>query len=169
MKIAGLQKTTLLDYPGKVAATVFLSGCNLKCPYCHNSELINSKKNIVKERELFSYLKKRQGVLDGVCITGGEPTLQKGIIGFIATIKEMGYLVKLDTNGFDPHTLSILLDHKLLDYCAIDIIILHACWFGKISNYIGSIVFMDIDVYIYYRNNQKRKRTNKNSYRQNNN
>lgn len=122
-KIGGLQKLTLLDYPEKVACTVFLSGCNLNCPFCHNAGLvthIDSSLNIKKE-ELFKFLKSRTGMLDGVTVSGGEPTLMGELCDFISEIKELGYLVKLDTNGTDPKTLQYLIENKLADYVAMDI------------------------------------------------
>jgi pyruvate formate lyase activating enzyme len=104
MRISGLQKMTLLDYPGLVACTVFTVGCNMRCPFCQNASLVNriEEENLLPEEEFFSFLKKRQGILDGVCITGGEPTLQPDLNVFIAKIKSMGYKVKLDTNGSFP-------------------------------------------------------------------
>ena len=103
MDISGIQKMTLLDFPGKCACTVFLAGCNLRCPFCHNASLVlTSPEPAMTEDEFFAFLKKRKGLLDGVCITGGEPTLRKDLPEFIRKIKEMGYLVKLDTNGSNP-------------------------------------------------------------------
>lgn len=122
MNIQGYQKLTLLDFPGYVACTVFTGGCNLRCPFCHNFELAtkpNASENL--EKEVFDYLKKRQGMLDGVCITGGEPMLQTDLEDFILRVKEMGFLVKLDTNGTFPERLKVLLDKNLLDYVAMDI------------------------------------------------
>ena len=122
MKIAGLQKMTLLDYPGKVACTVFLPGCNFACPFCHNAELLGgSIAPQMDDQELLSFLKKRRGVLDAVCITGGEPTLQPELGNLIRAIKEMGYPVKLDTNGYRPAVLKQLAAEGLLDYVAMDI------------------------------------------------
>ena len=123
MEIYGFQKTTLLDYPGHVACTIFFGGCNFRCPYCHNKDLVLSPKSLpaVSEETVFSHLKKRQGILDGVCITGGEPTLQPELDGFIAKIKELGYDVKLDTNGSHPKVLRSLCERHLLDYVAMDI------------------------------------------------
>lgn len=121
MKIAGLQKMTLLDYPGKVACTVFLGGCNFRCPFCHNSQLIGDADVLMDETELLDFLKKRKGLLDGVCITGGEPTLQKELPELLAQIKAMGYLVKLDTNGYRPEVLGNLLEQGLVDYVAMDV------------------------------------------------
>lgn len=118
--IAGLQKMTLLDYPGKVACTVFLQGCNFRCPFCHNSGLLPSAGDPeIPTKELLTFLKKRQGLLDGVCITGGEPTLHKELPELIRTIKELGFFVKLDTNGFRPAVLKELAG--MLDYVAMDI------------------------------------------------
>lgn len=120
MMIAGLQKMTLLDYPGKVACTVFLQGCNFRCPFCHNSGLLSSAGDPeIPAEELLTFLKKRQGLLDGVCITGGEPTLHKELPELIRTIKELGFFVKLDTNGFRPAVLKELAG--MLDYVAMDI------------------------------------------------
>ena len=128
MLILGLNKTTLLDYPEHVAATVFTGGCNLRCPFCHNRELVFARESIAaglitpySEEDILSFLKKRQGILTGVCITGGEPTLQPKLPLFLAKIKELGMLIKLDTNGFQPDVLHHLLDEGLIDYCAIDI------------------------------------------------
>ena len=121
--IGGLQKVTLLDYPGKVACTVFLTGCNLRCPYCHNPDLVLTKDNgkYISEKEFFEFLLSRKGKLDGVCITGGEPTLYPNLTNLIRRIREMGFLVKLDSNGTVPEILKPLLREKLLDYVAIDI------------------------------------------------
>ena len=123
MQIHGLNKTTLLDYPEHLAATVFTGGCNFRCPFCHNAGLVldPGSQPRIPEEEVLSFLRKRKGILNGVCITGGEPTLQKDLAGFIRQIKEMGYLVKLDTNGYRPEVLSQLLEEKLLDYVAMDI------------------------------------------------
>jgi pyruvate formate lyase activating enzyme len=122
MDINGIQKLTLLDYPGKCACTVFLAGCNLRCPFCHNASLVvGQAPTDMNEEEFFVFLKKRKGLLDGVCVTGGEPTLRKDLQDFIRRIKDMGYLVKLDTNGSNPEMLRQLLDDKLIDYAAMDI------------------------------------------------
>ncbi len=122
MLIAGLQKLTLLDYPGKTACTVFLHGCNFRCPFCHNALLVTQKPEaLISEEEFFSFLGKRRGILDGVCITGGEPTLQKELIPFIKRIKAMGFLIKLDTNGYRPEALSEIIAEGLADYIAMDI------------------------------------------------
>lgn len=123
MQIHGLNKTTLLDYPEHVAATIFTGGCNFRCPFCHNSELVlhPGQQPQIPEEEVLTFLKKRKGILTGVCITGGEPTLQKDLRDFIQKIKDMGYLVKLDTNGYRPEMLERLLKENLLDYVAMDI------------------------------------------------
>ena len=122
MRIVGLQKMTLLDYPGKVACTVFLAGCNFRCPFCHNGELLTGEQPVgITEEEFFSFLKSRVGFLDGVCITGGEPTLYPDLPDFIRKIKEMGYPVKLDTNGYRPEVLKGLLAEGLLSYVAMDV------------------------------------------------
>ena len=122
MKIAGLQKTTLLDYPGKVACTVFLPGCNFRCPFCHNGELLGGDApHLMDDGELLAFLEKRCGILDAVCITGGEPTLQPELEKLLCAIKDMGYLVKLDTNGYRPGVLKQLAAEGLLDYVAMDI------------------------------------------------
>ena len=122
MKIAGLQKMTLLDFPGKVACTVFLDGCNFRCPFCHNTPLLTGQAEaFMTEEEFFAFLQKRQGILDGVCITGGEPTLQKDLTEFLGKIKALGYLVKLDTNGYRPDVLQSVVEQGLVDYVAMDI------------------------------------------------
>lgn len=122
MLIAGLQKLTLLDYPGKTACTVFTPGCNFRCPFCHNALLVTHKvDSFISEEEFFSFLSKREGILDGVCITGGEPTLQKDLIGFMQKIKEKDFLIKLDTNGYKPDVLKEILEKNLADYVAMDI------------------------------------------------
>lgn len=122
MLISGIQKLTLLDFPGKTACTVFCHGCNFLCPFCHNALLVTEKaEELIEEEEIFSFLKKRQGILDGVCITGGEPTLQKDLKPFLKKIKEMGFAVKLDTNGYKPELLREIIDEGLCDYVAMDI------------------------------------------------
>ena len=121
MRIAGLQKMTLLDYPGKVACTVFLSGCNFRCPFCHNSGLLEAAPEALSQAELLEFLKKRQGLLDGVCITGGEPTLQPDLPQLLEAIRALGYAVKLDTNGSNPQMLASLLEAGLVDYVAMDV------------------------------------------------
>lgn len=123
MQIHGLNKTTLLDYPEHVAATVFTGGCNFCCPFCHNADLVLHPGEVptLSEEEVLTFLQKRKNVLTGVCITGGEPTLQPDLPDFIRKLKELGYLVKLDTNGYRPEVLKSLLKEKLLDYVAMDI------------------------------------------------
>ena len=122
MHITGLQKMTLLDFPGKVACTVFLQGCNFRCPFCHNSELLGAESpQALSTDALLAFLKKRIGLLDGVCITGGEPTLQPDLPELLRAIKDMGYAIKLDTNGYRPDVLQQLGDAGLLDYVAMDI------------------------------------------------
>ena len=123
MILKGFQKTTLLDFPGRVACTVFTGGCNFRCPFCHNARLVTEQdcEERVSEEEFFSFLTKRQGILDGVCVTGGEPLLQKDILPFLARIRELGFLVKLDTNGSRPDVLAQILDARLVDYIAMDL------------------------------------------------
>lgn len=124
MRIGGFQKLTLIDYPGVIATTVFTVGCSFRCPFCHNPELVIRSQFMVngkQEEEFFAHLAKRQGKLEGVCITGGEPTIQADIIEFIKKVKALGFLVKLDTNGTRPDVLKKLLDQKLLDFVAMDI------------------------------------------------
>jgi len=122
MDIAGLQKMTLLDYPGKVACTVFLQGCNYRCPFCHNSDLLPGKAEPLMDSDGFlAFLEKRRGLLDAVCVSGGEPTLQPELERFLARIKAMGYAVKLDTNGSRPDVLKALAEKGLVDYVAMDV------------------------------------------------
>ncbi|MBQ0001421.1 MAG: anaerobic ribonucleoside-triphosphate reductase activating protein [Clostridiales bacterium] len=123
MKICGLNKTTLLDYPGKVAATIFLGGCNFRCPFCQNGALVlhPATEPEITQEYTFSFLQKRRGILDGVCVTGGEPTLAPDLADFLREIKEMGYLVKLDTNGSRPDVIKDLASQGLLDMVAMDI------------------------------------------------
>ncbi|MBO6016348.1 MAG: anaerobic ribonucleoside-triphosphate reductase activating protein [Lachnospiraceae bacterium] len=123
MKICGLNKTTLLDYPSHVAATLFVCGCNFRCPFCHNKDLVLCSPQIeeIPMSEILSFLQKRKEILSGVCITGGEPTLYPTLPMFIKTIKDLGYLVKLDTNGTNPEMIKALLKEGLTDYIAMDI------------------------------------------------
>jgi len=123
MRLGGLQKLTLLDYPGLVACTVFTVGCNMRCPFCQNASLVSriEENQDLSEEEFFAFLKKRQGILDGVCITGGEPTLQPDLPEFIAKIKAMGYKVKLDTNGSFPDKVKEILDSGNVDLVAMDL------------------------------------------------
>jgi len=122
MQIAGLQKLTLLDFPGKIACTVFLHGCQFRCPFCHNAPLVTEP--LTPEMSVdacLQFLEKRQGILEGVCITGGEPTLQPELPAFLRQIKDLGYDIKLDTNGYRPQILRDLVAQKLVDYVAMDI------------------------------------------------
>ena len=123
VKIYGLQKLTLLDYPGKMATTIFTGGCNFRCPFCHNRSLVflNEAEGEIDQEVIFDYLDQRKNMLDGVCITGGEPLLHKGLESFIRTIKEKGLLVKLDTNGTNFNGLKNLVEKGLVDYVAMDI------------------------------------------------
>ena len=119
--IAGLQKMTLLDFPGRVACTVFLQGCNFRCPFCHHTALLPPDgEELMTEDELMAFLEKRKGLLDGVCITGGEPTIYQGLPELLRRIKELGYDIKLDTNGFKPDVLQTLVEENLIDYVAVD-------------------------------------------------
>ena len=123
VRFYGLQKLTLLDYPGKMACTVFTGGCNFRCPYCHNRSLVflNENDGEILTGDILDYLETRKKILDGVCISGGEPLLQKGIKDFIRKVKDLGMLVKLDTNGSSPDILKELIDEGLVDYVAMDI------------------------------------------------
>lgn len=124
MLIAGFQKSTLLDYPGKVAAMVFTYGCNLRCEYCHNPELVTLPCNrdaLFSDEDVYGYLKKRMGLLDAIVITGGEPTLQKDLETFIKKLKDIGLMVKLDTNGTNPKVVERLIGKNLVDYWAMDV------------------------------------------------
>jgi len=124
MRLGGYQKLTLIDYPGKIATTVFTVGCSFCCPFCHNPELVLPLQFPAEndlEKKFFEFLKKRKGKLEGVCITGGEPTIQPDIIDFIKKIKKMGFLVKLDSNGSRPDILRKILAEKIVDFIAMDI------------------------------------------------
>lgn len=123
MNISGLQKMTLLDYPEKIAATVFTGGCNFRCPFCHNASLVLNigGAQTISEKEFFDFLIRRKGLLDGLCISGGEPLLQEGIATFLSDIKSLGFLVKLDTNGSFPSKLKELVGSGLIDYVAMDL------------------------------------------------
>jgi pyruvate formate lyase activating enzyme len=124
MIIKGLQKLTLLDFPDKMACTLFTFGCNFRCPFCHNASLVLAERAddaVMPEEEFFTFLSRRRGILEGVCISGGEPTLQPDLPAFISRIKDMGYAVKLDTNGYRPAVLKSLVEAGLLDYVAMDI------------------------------------------------
>jgi len=140
MIIEGLQKTTLLDYPGYVACTIFAHGCNLRCPFCHNAGLVVRKpENIISIEELEAFLNKRKGILDGVCLTGGEPLMQKDVIDFLRFLKSFGYKVKLDTNGFYPERLAEAIENGLVDYIAMDIK-------SSRENYSKAVGIPDIDI-----------------------
>ena len=122
LPIRGLQKTSLIDYPGKIAATIFLGGCNLRCNYCYNKELVfPTKEKSIPEQEVLAFLRKRKNVLDGVCITGGEPTIHQELPMFLKKIKDNNYKIKLDTNGTNPEMVAMLIKHHLIDYLAMDI------------------------------------------------
>ncbi len=145
LPICGLQKTTLLDFPGLVACTIFLGGCNFSCPYCHNSELIHLNKNqiIYSESDVLNFLMKRQGILEGVCITGGEPTLSPTLPAFIKKVKALGFQVKLDTNGSNPDMLKHLVNENIIDYIAMDIknsIVNYAKTIGGLSASLDNII-----------------------------
>ncbi len=122
MYIEGMQKLTLLDFPGKVACTLFAHGCNLRCPFCHNAGLVIRKpENKIDEDELTEFFNRRKGILDGICLTGGEPLARKDAIEFLRFLRSFGYQIKLDTNGFYPETLKKAIDEGLIDYIAMDI------------------------------------------------
>jgi len=122
MIIGGFQKFSLIDYPGKISCIVFTQGCNFRCPYCHNPELIPFMPLVkIKEETILSFLERRKGKIDAVVITGGEPTIHQDLLKFIQKIKEMGYLIKLDTNGSNPEMLEVIINHSLVDYIAMDI------------------------------------------------
>lgn len=123
MHICGFEPLTLLDYPGKLAATLFLGGCNFRCPFCQNKDLVLSPASVpdISIETVLTHLKKRQGILEGVCITGGEPTLTQDLWELTASIKELGYQIKLDTNGSNPKLLKDLVSHDMIDHVAMDI------------------------------------------------
>jgi pyruvate formate lyase activating enzyme len=125
MKIGGLQKTTLIDYPGKIAATVFLCGCNFRCPWCYSREIVLpeeiKKHPQISQKEFFAFLGEKKGLLEGVVVCGGEPTIHRDLSSFLKKIKKLGYLVKLDTNGSNPRVLKKLIGDKLVDYVAMDV------------------------------------------------
>jgi len=123
MLIGGFQKVSLIDYPGKICAIIFTQGCNFRCPYCHNPELINlsDSQNLINEEEVLLFLKMRKGKLDAVVITGGEPTLQQDLIEFLRKIREMGYLIKLDTNGSYPELIEKIIKLKIVNYLTMDV------------------------------------------------
>ena len=121
MQIGGFQKTSLLDYPETISAIIWTEGCNFRCPFCYNKDIVLGKIGLISEKEVLSYLKKRKGMLEGLVITGGEPLLQKEIVDFAGKIKKLGYLLKIDTNGCYPEKLKELFDRKLVDYVAMDV------------------------------------------------
>lgn len=123
MLIGGFQKVSLIDYPGKICAIIFTQGCNFRCPYCHNPELINlsDSQSPINEEEILLFLRMRKGKLDAVVITGGEPTLQQDLIEFLRKIREMGYLIKLDTNGSHPELIEKLIKLRIVDYLTMDV------------------------------------------------
>ena len=136
MNIVGLQKTTLVDYPGKVATTLFTLGCNMRCPYCHNKQIAFdfATSEPIKIDKIYSFLEERKNFIDGVVISGGEPTLQKDLIDFIKSLKErFGFCIKLDTNGSKPHVVKKIIKQKLVDYFALDI----KTSFNKYKEYLG--------------------------------
>lgn len=143
MKISGLGRMSLIDYPGKITATVFVAGCGFRCGWCHNSELVLPEKiknqPEIKEKDLFNFLDSRKGLLEGVCLTGGEPSLYPDLPAFIRKIKQKGFLVKLDTNGSNPKILQKLLEDCLLDFVAMDI----KASPEKYSQAVGQIVNLD--------------------------
>lgn len=123
MILCGYEKFSMVDFDGKIACTVFTGGCNFRCPFCHNAPLVvgNLKSQQIDESEVFDYLQKRKGLVDAVCVTGGEPTLQPDLCDFLAKVRSMGYATKLDTNGLRPDVLKAVLDDKLVDYVAMDV------------------------------------------------
>jgi pyruvate formate lyase activating enzyme len=121
MKIGGFQKTTLLDYPETISAIIWTVGCNFRCPFCYNRDLVLGNVGFISEEEILSFLEKRKGMLEGLVITGGEPLLQKDIVDFAGKIKKLGYLLKIDTNGCYPEKLQELINKKLVDYIAMDV------------------------------------------------
>jgi pyruvate formate lyase activating enzyme len=147
MKIAGLQKLSLIDYPKIPAAIIFTQGCNMRCPYCHNPQLVypNLFDNLLNEEEIFKFLNKRLDLLKGVVITGGEPTIQKDLVEFILKIKSLGFFVKLDTNGTNPNVLQELISKKLIDFIAMDI----KANFAKYSTFFNgdlNLIKLSIDI-----------------------
>lgn len=140
MKIGGLQKLSLIDYPGKICAIVFTQGCNFRCPYCHNPELVDPRRYgpVFPEAQVISFLEKRKGKLEALSITGGEPTLQPDLEKFIKTVKELGFLVKLDTNGSRPDVIERLASSRLVDFWAMDVK-------GPLHKY-GAIAGVPVDV-----------------------
>ena len=121
MKIFGIEKFSMVDWDGKIVCTLFASGCNFRCPFCHNSTLALAEGNEIDQAEIFNFLEKRKGLLDGVCISGGEPTLHPDLEEFVKKIKDMGFKVKLDTNGTNPKAVASLIEKSLVDYIAMDV------------------------------------------------
>jgi pyruvate formate lyase activating enzyme len=121
MKIGGFQKTSLLDYPDEISAIVWTVGCNFSCPFCYNKDLVKAKVGLFPQEEIFNFLEKRKGLVDGLVITGGEPLMQDDIVEFCEKVKKLGYKIKIDTNGMHPDKLKELIDKKLVDYVAMDI------------------------------------------------
>lgn len=121
MNIGGLQKTSLLDYPDTISAIIWTVGCNFRCPFCYNKDLVLGNVENISEKDIFSFLEKRKGLLEGLVISGGEPLMQKDIVQFIEKVKKLGYKIKIDTNGMYPEKLKELIDKKLVDYIAMDI------------------------------------------------
>ena len=121
VEIRGLKKTSLVDYPPNIACTIFLGGCNFRCGFCHNPEIVLNRAEIIKENDFFEFLEERKNILDAVCVTGGEPTIHKYLPEFLMKIKNKGLKIKLDTNGTNPEMLTNIIDNKLVDYVAMDI------------------------------------------------
>ena len=121
MNIGGLQKTSLLDYPDNISAIIWTIGCNFRCPFCYNKDLVLGKVGVIPEEEVLSFLEKRKGMLEGLVISGGEPLMQNDIVQFAEKVKKLGYLIKIDTNGMYPEKLKELIDKKLVDYIAMDV------------------------------------------------
>lgn len=121
MRILGLVKTSMVDYPGNIVSTVFLGGCNFKCPFCHNPDLACNSGEEINMDNLFEFLKMRKGLIDGVCVSGGEPTIYQDLPSFLEQVKSLGLLVKLDTNGSNPDMLKKVIEDKLVDYIAMDV------------------------------------------------
>lgn len=121
MNISGIQKFSLIDYPGKISAVIFTQGCNFRCPYCHNPELLETKRGLIDEKEILDFLETRKNQLDAVVITGGEPTLQLDLINFLKKVNKMGFLIKLDTNGSNFRVINKIIKLNLVDYVAMDI------------------------------------------------
>lgn len=121
MVIKGIQKLSLLDYPAHVGCTIFTSGCNFRCPFCHNASVVYGSAETIPTEDIFDFLQKRKGVLDAVTVSGGEPLMQKDIMDFLRRVKDMGFLVKLDTNGSEPELLKKVIDSKAVDYVAMDL------------------------------------------------